>query len=478
MKLVNKIYKEYGLLILICLFGLGLRLIQIGAGFWHDEAASLLIATGSPFEVLSHVKGDFHPPLFYWILNYWRSFSGNSELFIRIPFVFLSSLAIPLTYVFTLQITSSKSTALLATLLMATNPLHIYYSNELRMYGLATTLCITSWILLYRKETHFNNIFYSLITILGLFTFYGLWFSFAAQIIVMILRREYRKLLVVSCFAAGLLMWWWPVLKIQLGGGSFLKSNLPGWASLSGDLNPKSVLMIPLKWVIGRLNVSDDRFLLISSITALVYSVFVAQASLKNSKSRDILIALLLPLLIAILISIKIPMLGYWRYIYLIPFFCILLSIGLTTMDKKNQLLNFGALFTIFFFCNVTYFMTPKYWREDWIGVAEFFRPMQNKKVVAIYTFFDVFPAAKWYLSYLPGEPVLNDLRASKERFNTRMTTITSGKESIIVFDYLNDITDKERSVRSWLMMAGFKEKGVYSFRGVGQIYEYSPAIE
>jgi uncharacterized membrane protein len=473
-----RINKEAVIVFVIFLLGLFLRLMQMGSGFWHDEAASLLISEGTLFEVLNHVKGDFHPPIFYWLLNLWRMYAGNSEALIRLPFVILSSLAIPFTYLLGKKMTGSKNAGVWASVFLSVNPLHIYYSDELRMYGLATTFCVLSWLCLYLKQDKKTLVLYLISTVIGLFTFYGLWFSLVAQMIVLFNQKRYRWMIITAMFCFGLLLWWWPVLKVQLTGSTFMSSSLPGWAALSGDLNIKTLLMIPLKWVIGRLNVSDDKALLLSSLGALGYTIFVAAWALRNRKVKDVLIALFVPILIAIIISTKAPMLGYWRYIYLIPFFSILLSIGLLNMEKQAEYLNFGALFTIFLFCNLTYFMTPRYWREDWKGVSEFFSQTKSDKTVAIYTFFDTFPAAKWYLNYMQNEPVLNDLRAGTEKFDYRMTAITKGKDNIIVFDYLNDLTDRERSVKKWLDMAGFKVKGVYSFRGVGQIYEYRPSVK
>ena len=57
---------------IILLFSLGLRLISIDQSLWLDEAISANVAKLSIEKIIPTFSvGDFHPPLFYLVLNLW-----------------------------------------------------------------------------------------------------------------------------------------------------------------------------------------------------------------------------------------------------------------------------------------------------------------------------------------------------------------------------------------------------------------------
>ncbi|MBU1088270.1 hypothetical protein KKA02_00110, partial [Patescibacteria group bacterium] len=78
---------------------------------------------------------------------------------------------------------------------------------------------------------------------------------------------------------------------------------------------------------------------------------------------------LLTPLLMAFLISFKFPMLQYFRFLYLLPIFSILLACGrhsekaLATEESHwNQI----TISLVFLTLSLIYLLNPKFHREDW----------------------------------------------------------------------------------------------------------------
>ena len=126
------------MLYLIIFVSLFLRLINLNQSLWLDEAINLnnVRALGFGDLVLKYSLSDFHPPLYHVILKANTLLIGSSELAARLPSVILGVLSVYITYLIGKKL-YDKKTALIGAVLLATAPLHIYYSQEARMYMLA-----------------------------------------------------------------------------------------------------------------------------------------------------------------------------------------------------------------------------------------------------------------------------------------------------------------------------------------------------
>ncbi|MFN8444599.1 MAG: glycosyltransferase family 39 protein [Caldilineaceae bacterium] len=143
---------------LILLIALLVRLWRINSqSFWFDEAVSLDWAQRPLWqtwtELMTFVQ-DKHPPFYYILLHGWmqllRWFGlGQSDAALRLLGVLLGTL----TVLGVLQLglwTTKRNVALLTGLLVALSPLLIWYSQELRMFQLATAAIIWSAYFLVR----------------------------------------------------------------------------------------------------------------------------------------------------------------------------------------------------------------------------------------------------------------------------------------------------------------------------------------
>ena len=117
-----------------------LRLARLGfQPLWWDEGWSLYFATSDPGAMLRLTAVDIHPPLYYLLLHLWISLFGPGPVSVRLLSVLIGVAAVPLIYLVGRWLFDHK-TALAAALLLAVSPFHIYYSQEVRMYGLVTLL--------------------------------------------------------------------------------------------------------------------------------------------------------------------------------------------------------------------------------------------------------------------------------------------------------------------------------------------------
>ena len=79
--------------------------------------------------------GDTHPPLYYFSLLAWTSVFGAGEYALRSLSVFFGVLTIPV--VFSIgRLLAGTQVGLIAAALLATSPIHVQYSTEVRMYSL------------------------------------------------------------------------------------------------------------------------------------------------------------------------------------------------------------------------------------------------------------------------------------------------------------------------------------------------------
>lgn len=106
------------------------RLPSFNESLWHDEAfyTSFRLTGESLYRILFH---DVHPPLYPSLMKGWTRLFGDSEISVRFPSLLfgLASLAV----VFALaRAWFGPPVALLATILVAFSPVHIWHSQEVK----------------------------------------------------------------------------------------------------------------------------------------------------------------------------------------------------------------------------------------------------------------------------------------------------------------------------------------------------------
>jgi len=124
---------------LILTLGLVLRLICINQSLWLDEAIGALSVKNLSYHdiISSFLTVDNHPPLYYLLLKFWTGFFGYSEIALRAPSIIFGLVTVYLIYLIGRKIFSSKKAGLIAAALLSTSQLHVYYSQEARMYSMA-----------------------------------------------------------------------------------------------------------------------------------------------------------------------------------------------------------------------------------------------------------------------------------------------------------------------------------------------------
>lgn len=198
----------------LILLGFLLRLIRLDfQPLWWDEGYSVWFAARPLADMLRLTAADIHPPLYYALLHGWSGLFGLSPAALRFFSLIAGLLAIPLAYLGGRDLRNPRA-GVIAAALVAINPLAIYYSQEIRMYGLAATLSLAALWLGWRwaqpgARLRFG-IAYTLALVAGLHTLYYFALLPLAQFIWMLAsaRRRFWPWL-AALAAAGLLYLPW-----------------------------------------------------------------------------------------------------------------------------------------------------------------------------------------------------------------------------------------------------------------------------
>lgn len=110
-------------------------LLYLTQSLWRDEAFSVLVASPGGLETIRITSADYSPPLYYLFLHYWILVFGKAEITIRaLSLIFF----IGFLYIFYqfAKAVFKDSWAKVSLLLVALNPMLVYYAFEARGYSL------------------------------------------------------------------------------------------------------------------------------------------------------------------------------------------------------------------------------------------------------------------------------------------------------------------------------------------------------
>jgi len=135
------------ILILLLLTAFGLRLYRLDhQEIWGDEAHSAYVVK-LPLSSTISPRTETNPPLYHLLLYLWVRLTGCSVFALRFLSLVLGVLTVPLIYQLA-RLAFGQLVGLLAALLGAISPFLVYYSQEARMYALATFATTLSMLLL------------------------------------------------------------------------------------------------------------------------------------------------------------------------------------------------------------------------------------------------------------------------------------------------------------------------------------------
>lgn len=418
----------------IFFFAFLIRLISLNQSLWLDEAVTANVVKNFNFlQIISKFSStDFHPPLYYLLMKLWTNLFGFSEIALRMPSVLFSLMTGYVVFLIG---------GIWAAVFFLFNPLIIYYSQEARMY-MMVTFFLTSALYFFISNKK-NQIFFTLFISLAFLTFYGSIFLIAPMLLYFPYKKQYKVFILNTLYFILVVLLISPLLYQQLVNSKITMSEVTNWSLVLGKANIKNLLLIPVKFSIGRISFYPKW--LYWGISG-IWTGFVALQILKAKKISFFLYLFIFPLFLGFLVSFFTPMLQYFRFIYLIPIVSILLSFGLSGQAKFNRpgwILAGG--FVVFSFI---YLLLPQFHREDWKNLV---KSLPKDKPVYMIT------AASDPVRYYSNSLKVNEL--------TSLRVSELLEKEIIVIPYVAEIYGLD--YKNLLSKSGYQLKNEVSFREV-----------
>jgi len=400
---------------LLFIFSFLIRLISLNQSLWLDEAVVAKVV--KTFDFLSIIKNfspsDFHPPLYYLLIKFWTNIFGYSEVSLRFPSVIFSMLSGFFVYKIGFLL-KNKQFSFWAAVFFLFNPLIIYYSQEARMYMMATFFVIAScYYFLKIQKSKFKsqnenskikidiflmNVFISL----SFLTFYGSIFFILAILFYFLFKKQYQYLILTTCYLILSFLIISPLLYQQLINSKISLSEVKNWSLVLGKANIKNLLLIPVKFSIGRVSFYPK---LLYWLAAFSFSFFVFYVLFKNLKLKIVLFYFFIfPIFSGFIISFFTPLLQYFRFLYLVPLMCLLLVNSSYKSYKTNMILTIG-----FLFWSLLYLFIPTFHREDWKSLSLY---LKQNKVDEVY----MIPSSADPVIYYYPQIKINSLKNCNDR--------------------------------------------------------------
>lgn len=471
---------------IILIVALVIRLMSLNQSLWLDEAINVLAAKNLDFIsfVTRYPIADFHPPGYFAILWGWTKIFGTSEIAVRMPSILFGVGTVWLTHLIGKKL-FNLNTGILAALFLALAPLHIYYSQEARMYSFAAFAAALSMYFLIRlfERNRFAKIGYVVATGLLLYSDYVAYFILPTQLLyVFFYQRKHIKTFFVFLFLGVVtILPWLAVFPQQLANGQQTAGSLTGWKNVVGGANFKEASLLLVKTLIGRISFENKLFYtLFVGLISLPFVVTFKKAIQKiDSTTALILTWAILPPLMAFLVSFYIPVFTYFRFIFILPAFYLLVSLGINRFNNSwlkifNKRFLIIAIILSEIFTSGIYLLDSTFHREDWKGVISFLESRNDNKSVVIFENDEAFAPYKYYSNNLIEEVGgLVKIPVKQQSDVADLENLLNNKGNVYLLEYLVDITDPGRILEKELEAVGFFKSDTYDFRGVGFLTKY-----
>lgn len=324
------------------------------------------------------------------------------------------------------------------------------------MYSMSTflvTLAMFSFVKILNKKARglWWGIFALVLGLIGLTDYLPLLILIPIWVFVIISKKDKKwltKFVVSHIILLIFALLWGPTFFKQLTAGVNVTTTSPSWVNVLGKFSIKDVLLIPVKFVIGRVGF-DNKYLysIIVGISLLLYG-FIAV----KSKKLLFWLWLLIPVGLALVISIKLPVLNYFRFLFVLPAFYLIIANGLENINKKWRWLFLTLVVGINLLTSLIYLTNQKFQRENWRGAVNFIQSNQTQNSVVI------FPAdsqMEVYRYYAPKAQIYGP------------GAIGKGYSVIWLIRYAQPISDPEDTTRAKIEDLNYKKLSEFDFNGV-----------
>lgn len=460
------------LILVTAFFG---RLVSINQSLWLDESIGAIVAKTFTFRdiLLKFPLTDNHPPLYYLILRAWSLVFGYSELSLRLPSVIFGVATIFFVYKIAKEFT--KGSPIIPAILLATSPLHIYYSQEARMYSLAaflTTGTIYYFLKTFKSKDIGNWFYFGIFYTLLAFSDYVPIFLYPVFLIYPVYKKVkwdwWKKLIIVSIPLAILGILWLPIFAVQEENGRLLLKALPAWRDIAGGATFKQLGVFWSKFVLGRISLFNKYLYYGLVFLASLPIVILLYKSFRKFKDNEIFwLWLVVPVVLGFFASLVFPAFIYFRFLFVLPAFYLLIA------EEKNKLLIYLVIIFNLIGWGIYVFDSSQH-REAWRDAVAYVENNAGTNEIAVFENPEPFAPYRWYWDgRVPSFGATDSISADAPQTTELTKKLILGKSGVYYFEYLADLQDPKRIVQKTIESQGFSETGRQAFNGVGFIIHY-----
>lgn len=481
---MRRLYRP--ILLLLILAAWAWRLHGLDAqSLWRDEVDSLRFATRPLAESLAMFRrpGE-NGPLYFLLLRPWLMAAGQSEFALRFPSALMGVLAIPLLYVWGRR-WFGATVGLVAALLLAANPYHLWYSQEAKMYALLVVVIMLSlaafvWALERGRWWRWaiwlvatTACFY--IHVLGVFVIplEVVWF-----LLVPAWRRRWLGFglaLVALVLPYVPLVWWqWKLLVDPSFSTGHTFMPLGRVLQTLWQAQIQGILLAPSPWLLAA-----PIFLLLAGIVlpSLGERAAIYPSPPTSANLRLALAWWFLPVLCVFFLSLAVPIFLDRYLIWVMPALVLLLAVGAVAVSRQNRWVAVVLLLVLIAF------QLWNGWRQDTHAIKSDFRSAAafvaaNRQpddltlflipyIRHTYQYYDrgVFPWADAPYTNRESDAAVLD---------QRMSELTRGYPGVWLVESEPEFYDRQGLVRGWLESHGQRQEEA-EFARVGVRYYRVP---
>ncbi len=487
------------LLLVLTLLALGLRLYRLdNQSLWYDEGFSVYLSSMDIDEITTRTAADIQPPLYYYLLHGWILLFGKTEWSVRAMSLVFGVLTVPLLYAIARTLFRSELAGLLAALVVAISPLHVWYGQEARMYTLLTLFCLlSSYLLLLAIEAKGRwsiPILWSAYAVANAAALYTHYFAFfvlgfqAVYVLVLLAAQRFRPLhLLVGSLVSGvavLLLYlpWLPHLLTRYG------TDASYWA---GQLKLHEVMVDIAISFAGGESVTEPVGIVLAVGYGLAFLlsfvVLLAQAARMAGPAAHptsrilpasyfpllfLLLFLLLPTILILAVSYNAPKFNARYAMVSHPALVLVLAGGLAALWRRRQgyLGNVlrGAVSSLVLililgtsaYANYNAYTDPTFARADFRSVAQYVRERIGPGETTVLTSGHMFPVWDYYAPelerhLLPASPTLDTSLTLDYSIAADLNQWLADKDGVWVVLWQDEVVDPTGYLVTMLGQAG-----------------------
>ena len=249
---------------------------------------------------------------------------------------------------------------------------------------------------------------------------------------------------------------WWPTLLRQVEHGLATAASFPAWGDVVGRLTLKAFLLVPVKFLVGRVSIDDNRLFAAVLVLPLLSAGYLLFKATRERRTTIHLVTnwFLAAMVTALVVGRTIPIFSYFRFLFLLPPLYLLLAKGAMKLSGRTKTAAIAILLTTNLISSGAYLVLPRFHREDWRGLNHFATTVGSDTLV-------VFPN----LAQSAGFSFYN---TSNLPMQDKTNLDLSGKPDHVLFiRYVVEIFDPQETVKEHLREEGYIRRQERTFNGI-----------